>query len=61
MPDQEHVVSHLSADHLEKVAGVVRSDEQELGRVIVRVDLPCEQRHVDRVRDVLDAVAMLQR
>jgi hypothetical protein len=58
-PDQQHAVSQLAADHLEEVSGAVRSDEHELGWLVVGVDL--DQCHVDRMRDVLDAVAVSQR
>lgn len=61
MPDQQDVVGHLAADQFKEVPGTVGPDEQDLGRVILRIDLSLEQRHVDGVRDVLNAAAVLQR
>jgi len=57
----QNLICDLYADQLEKIPGGIRADEKDLGRVGVRFDLCAEHRHVDRVRDILDAAPMLQR
>ena len=55
VPDQEDVitylVSYLASDHFKEVRGRVRSNEQQLGRLVVGIDLirrtsPCQSRAI---------------
>jgi len=61
MPDQHDAASDLSADQLEEISGMTWANEQDLGRIVVRIDLLDQLRHVERVRDRLDRRSMLQR
>ncbi len=52
MDREESLVCQFQDHHLEEVAGAIRTDDQDLGRVRIGVDVNDDQRMVDGVVDI---------
>ncbi len=53
MDGQEPIIGQAEHDHLQKIAGPVRADRQDLGWVSIRIEVHNDQRMVDGVTNVL--------